>query len=63
MKKVLILLTILALTAGPAMAATQLEAGPAHKQTAKHHATTKHHRKQLKRKLARHPVRKHKATV
>jgi len=67
MKNLLILLTVLAIAATPAMAGTQLEKGPAHKQSAKHHAVAKHPKKQLKkkltRKLAKHNVRKHKVAV
>lgn len=67
MKRVLILLTILALAATPAMAGTHLEKGPAHKQAAKHHAVTKHEKKlakkQLKKKLAKRAARKHKVAV
>ena len=64
MKKLLILLTVLAIAATPAMAASQLEKGPAHKQSAKHHVAKKHAKKQLKKKLAkRNNVRKHKVAV
>ena len=66
MKKVLILLTVLALAAAPAMAATQLEAGPAHKQAGKHHAAKKQ-KKQVKKKqakkLAKHSTKKHRVAV
>ncbi len=64
MKRVLILLAILALIATPVMAKQQLEAGPAQKHaTTKKHAAKKQQKKHLKKKLAKHTTRKHKVTV
>jgi hypothetical protein len=62
MKKLLILLTVLALVATPALAGTNLEKSPARKHAVKH-AATRHQKKQIKRKLVRRSARKHKATV
>jgi hypothetical protein len=62
MKKLLILLTVLALVATPAIAGTHLEKSKAHKQATKH-AATRHQKKHLKKKLAKHYAKKHKALV
>ena len=71
MKKVLVLLTLLALVATPAMAGTtQLEKGTTPKHATKHVAT-KHHKKQLakhekkqaKKKLAKRNAKNHKVAV
>lgn len=63
MKKLLILLTVLALAASPAMAGTQSQKSAKHKQSAKHHVATKHQKKQLKKKLAKRNARQHKVAV
>jgi hypothetical protein len=64
MKRVFILLTILALTATPAMAVAKLEAAHAPKHaTTKHKVATKQQKKHLKKKMAKHATRKHKVAV
>ena len=72
MKKVLILLTVLALAASPAVASNKLEAGAGKKQVqAKHHVLTQKEKKQAKKKqekkhakkLAKRNARKHKVAV
>jgi len=62
MKKLLILLTVLAIAATPALAGTQVEKSKAHKHATKHVAT-KHQKKQLKKKLAKRNLKKHKVAV
>lgn len=70
MKKILILLTALALVATPAMAGTHLEKSKGQKHVTKH-AVTKHQKKQLarhekkqaKKKFAKRYSRKHKVAV
>jgi Ni/Co efflux regulator RcnB len=71
MKKILILLAVLAMAATPVMASTKLEASHPKKQALKHHVQTRHQKKQLTRrqkkqaakKLAKRHARKHKAAV
>jgi hypothetical protein len=70
MKKVLILLTALALVSTPAFAGTHLEKGKAQKHATKHVESrhqkkklAKHEKKQAKRKLAKRNAKKHKVAV
>jgi Ni/Co efflux regulator RcnB len=69
MKKILILLAVLAVAATPMMASAKLEASHTKKQSLKHHVETKHQKKHLtkrqtkqsQKKLAkRNGIRKHK---
>lgn len=72
MKKILVLLALLAITATPVMASTKLEASHPKKQALKHHVETKHQKKQLtkrqnkraeKKLVKRNGLRKHKTAV